>query len=310
MIHTRAQKKGERKDLGSFSRPNALLRLKLEKVLVRFQSGIHRSAVKGSGIELKSFKPYEPSDPLQTIDAFVSARISEDPEIDPVSRVYYAEKEITTVVLLDIGDSMKIPPRKEEYANNLFWLFALSTFRYNDRLRIIPFAGTTVYDSFWIGNEGAAGQFFDSMQYTAGTTLHRVAWVTDVFSYFAHLSLRDAVVIMISDFCQWQEEKINMLKSLGLHENNIQPIMIALDEWHGFTPHGYGMTLRDTVTARTSVLDMRNRGDVAQYADRARRHLLRIKETVHSFGIPMIVTPLITDPLAIVFKTFVKMGWV
>lgn len=294
---------------GLFKKPSMLVRFEIEKVLARFRSGIHRSMVGGAGSEFKSFRPYDTSDPLRALDATVSARFSEHPDVEPMSRTYYAEKEIATIFLLDCGDSMKIPLRKEEYAARLLWFFAFSTFRYGDRFRLISFAPDAVRDSLWIGDEDTLEQFLKEMHSSVALS-STIPWAEDVFSYLAHLSLRDAVVVIISDFCGKWEERIKALRLLGIHENNIQPIMIALDEWHGFTCQEYGAVLHDPVTSKTTIFDMRKNGDMAQYADRARRHLISIKESVHPLGIPVIITPLITDPLATVYKAFLKMGWI
>jgi len=293
--------------VGFFEKPSLFVRLEIEKVLARFRGGIHRSVVAGVGFEFKSLRPYDASDPLRAIDAAVSARFSEHPDVEPMSRTYYAEKEIATIVLLDRGDSMKIPPRKEEHAARLLWLFALSTFRYGDRFRLISFGAPAISDSLWIGDEDSLEQFLREIHSSAQLS-STIPWAEDAFSYLAHLSLRDAVVVIISDFCGEWEERVKALRLLGIHENNIQPIMIALDEWDGFTCQKYGTALYDPVTSKTTIFDMRKNGDMAQYADRAYQHLLYIKKSVHPLGIPMISTPLTTDPLATVSKAFLKMG--
>lgn len=293
--------------VASLEKPSILVRLEIEKVLARFRSGIHRSLVGGSGSEFKSFRPYDPSDSLRSLDATASARFSEHPDLEPMSRTYYAEKEIATIVLLDCGDSMKIPSRKEEHAACILWLFALSTFRYGDRFRLIPFRENAILDSLWIGDGDTLEQFLREMRSSIALSF-RVPWAHDAFSYLAHLSLRDAIVVIISDFCEQWDERINALRLLGIHEHNIHPVMIALDEWHGFTCQEYGTVLHDPITDRKTTLNMRKGGDMAQYANQGRHHLLSIKESVHPLGIPLIITPLITDPLATVYKAFLKMG--
>jgi len=294
---------------GPFEKPSVLVRFEIEKVLARFRSGIHRSMVAGAGAEFKSFRPYDASDSLRSLDAAASARFSEHPDVEPMSRTYYTEKEIATIVLLDRGESMKIPPRKEEHAAQLLWLFALSTFRYGDRFRLISFDANAIFDSLWIGDGDTLEQFLRKMHGSAPLS-SMVPWAQDVFSYLAHLSLRDGVVVIISDFCGQWEKRINTLKSIGLHENNIQPVMIALDEWYGFTSHTYGVALHDPVIRQTATLDMRKKGNMAQYAHQAHQRFLDITERIRPLGIPMIITPLITDPLATIFKAFLKMDWI
>lgn len=293
--------------IASFKRPNILVKLEIQKVLTRFRSGIHRSLVGGSGHEFKSFRPYDPSDPLRVIDTAIAARFSDHPDIEPMSRTYYAEKEIITVFVLDCGNSMNIPPRKMEHAARLCWLFALSTFRYGDRFRLIPFCGQTVYDSFWISNEDILEEFCKKMQDSA-TLVSSIPWTDNVFSYLVQLSLHDAAIIVVSDFCGQWDEHIAAFRLLGLHENNVQPMLIALDEWHGFTTCAYGTTVYDPVTRRIAVLDMRKVGDMARYADRARQHFSDIAHHARSLGISFIPIPLMADPVDAVYKAFLKMG--
>lgn len=293
--------------IASFERPNILVKLEIQKVLAKFRSGIHRSLVGGSGSEFKSFRPYDPSDPLRVIDTAVAARFSEHPDIEPMSRTYYAEKEITTVFVLDCGDSMNVPPRKMEHAARLCWFFALSTFRYGDRFRFIPFCGQTVYDSFWISNEEILEEFCKKTQNSAAP-ISSIPWTGNVFSYLAQLSLHDAAIIVVSDFCGQWDEHIAAFRLLSLHENNIQSIFIALDEWHGFTACAYGATLYDPVTRRTAVLDMRKKGDIARYAYRARQHFSDIAHHARPLGIPFIPISLMADPVTGVYKALLKMG--
>lgn len=294
---------------GSFKRPDILLRLTLEKVLVQFRGGIHRSVKEGLGIELKSFKPYDPSDPLRSIDAFVSARVSENPEIEPISRVYYQQKEIATVVLLDVGDSMTIPPRKEEHAAKILWLFALSTLRYGDRFRIIPFEQSAVFDSLWIGDENTAEQFIENIGTSRGL-FHRVRGVADAFSYLTQLSLRDTIIVIISDFCMKWETRLSSLKQLGVHEHNIRFVLLALDEWDGFVPQKYGMRVYDPLTHKSRMVSMDSHGDMARRAEMARRHVSEIADSIRPLGAPLISISLLSDPLATVAKAFLKLGWV
>ncbi len=299
------QKRKDTKKLGLFQKPDALLRLEVERVISRFRGGIHRSMQKGSGIDIASFKPYEPSDPLGSIDAFVSARVSEHPELEPISRVYHPEKEIATIALMDIGISMNVPPRKKEYAAKLLWLFALSAFRFGDRFRIIPFEGSAVYDSLWIANEDAAAHYMEHIEMSP-ESCYRVSWAQDACSYLAQLLVRDAVVVIISDFCMAWDFPLASLKQLASHEQNVRLILLALDEWEGFTPHRYGITIYDPLMQNNEVMSM---ADMARRADAVRRHIAEIAGSVRSLGAPLISIPLLSNPLAAVVRAFLKMGW-
>ncbi|TSC68931.1 MAG: hypothetical protein G01um101466_255 [Parcubacteria group bacterium Gr01-1014_66] len=306
-MRARSEKKVSPLSIESFERPSVLVRLEIKKVLAMFRSGIHRSLVGGAGSEFKSFRPYDPSDPLRALDTTVAARFSEHPDVEPMSRTYYAEKEITVIFMLDCGDSMNVPPRKMEHVACLVWLFALSAFRYGDRFRLIPFSQKIVRDSFWISNEGALDQFCKEMR-NSDVFSSSLPWIDNAFSYLAQLSLHDAILVIVADFCEQWEERINALRLIGTHEHNVQPMLIALDEWQGFTPSAYGAAFFDPITRRTAILDMRKQGDMARYAYQAQQRMSDIAERVRPLGISFISIPLIADPIAIVYRAFLKMG--
>jgi hypothetical protein len=114
--------------------------------------------------------------------------------------------------------------------------------------------------------------------------------------------------MIVSDFCGQWDEHISTLRLLDIHGNNVQPVLIALDEWHGFTASMYGARLYDPVTRRTTILNMRKHGDIARYAHRAEQHMADVAQCARPLGIPFISISLMADAITTVYKAFLKMG--
>src|SRR3989344_2161949 len=121
--------------------------LAVEKVLAGFQSGIHRSVLGGHGMEFKSLHPYDPSaDALSSIDWLASARQSPH-DAEFLSRGYEPERIISVLCLVDDGVSMQFPPKKQECAAFLLWLFAVSAFKNQDAFRCAFFSSESLVSS-------------------------------------------------------------------------------------------------------------------------------------------------------------------
>ena len=163
-------------------------------------------------------------------------------------------------------------------------------------------------DSLWIGDEDTAGQYIESMG-TSHQLFRHVPGTADAFSYLTQLSLRDTIVVIISDFCMKWETQVSSLKRLGAHEHNIRFVLLALDEWDGFLPQRYGIMVHDPLTRTSRMMSMGSHGDMARRADMARRHLSEIAQSVRPLGAPFIFISLLSDPLATVSRAFLKLGW-
>lgn len=288
-------------------KPASHIRLEIEKVILQFRGGIHRSAMTGLGLEFKSVRPYDPSDSPSTIDWLVSARVSENPELEPYSRTYHPEKEIAVIVLLDESDSMYFPPKKQDQAGNLIWLFAMSAFRYNDRFRIMLFGKGDFFDSYWVNSEDSLEQFFklkNSFQVSDGK--HKIA---DILNYLTTLNLHDVLILLVSDFCAEWEEEPKAIRRLDIYGNNIRMVFLALNEWKEFIPVSYGVVLRDPENGSVRQYDLRKNSDFEKMAKKFDEKFLQIARSVKSSLIPVIQISLSEDPVKIVRKEFFKLGF-
>lgn len=293
--------------LHALEEPSAYVRIEIEKVFSRFRGGVHKSAIAGSGIEFRSLRPYDPSDSFRAIDALASARFSDNPDLEPLSRTYVTEREVGVTVVLDIGESMRIPSQKQVHASRILWFFLLSAFRYGDRARIILYGDDEVFDSEWLYREESMREF--TLLLMQRPEQFRVKSTRDVYAHLGHLSLRDSLTAMISDFCVAWKHQANALRRISSATENVRFFLIALDEWAGFTPFNLGITMRDPCALK-SVMAMRSGGEVGRMADAAARHLAHIEESVHALSVPVVRVSLIRDPLDSIFRSFMRMGLV
>ena len=286
-------------------RPTLRLQLELESVISKFSGGLHRSVISGVGLEFKRLRPYDPSDSPTVIDDVASARYSEDPELEPLSREYYAERPISVIFLLDVDYTMEAPSEKYEHAATLFWLFALSAFEPHDLFRILCFRRGEMADSDFLTNEEAVEEWFASWSKGRGPRFERLQ-SGNIFAHLAGWSLRDAVVILVSDFSWDWARELRSLRQLGVHDNNIRVVFFALDEWADYISTGYGMSLRDPRT-----------GTVCHYTDEEllelraahEEHVERIRSGIRPLGIPLVTIPLLAEPLALIQRKFSQMGY-
>lgn len=304
--------KEKRKVMPDFSHaleePSAYVRIEIEKVFSRFRGGVHKSAIAGSGIEFRSLRPYDPSDSFRAIDALASARFSDNPDLEPLSRTYMSEHEVAMTVVLDIGESMRIPPQKQIHGSRILWLFLLSAFRYGDRARVILYDDDAVFDSEWLYREESMREF--ALLLVQGSEQFRVKATRDVYAHLGHLSLRDSLVAMISDFCITWDYQADALRRIGGANQNVRFFLIALDEWVGFTPFNLGITMRDPRALKSIMATMRSGSEVGRMADAAAAHVAHIEESVHALSIPVLRVPLIRDPLDSIFHSLMRMGLV
>lgn len=288
-------------------RPTQLVRLEIGKVLAQFRSGVHRSAMIGRGVDVRSIRPYDPSDSPSIIDYMVSARVSDDPELQPMSRVYFTEKEISVVALVDVGASMAFMPRKMEYANILSWLFALSAFASHDRFRFISFGNRSLDDSGWIFHEDILQK---GMAWTTFPIGANNTYCADALSYVAGLNIRDAVIVMISDFAFLWDRPQAILRCFGFLEHNVTMILFLLDEWSDFRSSAYGMNFTDHAISAGMPQDMREGRSLCALVQAACAHFQDIEQSVKPLSVACVRIPLLSDPLHVTHRELTRMGFV
>lgn len=275
-------------------KPSELLRLKIERVLFQIRGGIHKSKVKGEGPEFRGFRPWDPSDNPARINYPASYKIS--PELDEiVVRTSHGEKRISVVAILDWRVTMGYPLRKLEHAAALFWLFALSAFKEQDRFRAIVVLDDSLVDSGWILGENALEGFWEEVLVQREPDAAILHQGIGPVSLLAESRLGDAFLAVISDFCAPWDKEIEALDWLGMRARNVKGVLIALDEWLGFESGGYGVDLRDPRTGAVCRMSPEN---IRAAVRNSERRLTALEERISHHPISLFRIPLICDPIA------------
>ncbi|MBI2446363.1 MAG: hypothetical protein HYV51_00895 [Parcubacteria group bacterium] len=283
------------------------MRAEIDRVVAEFSGGVHRSVFSNKGIEFKRLREYSPLDKPTAIDDMASSRLSEDPVLEPYSRVPYAAKKISVVTLLDIGDTMRAPEIKKEHALKLFWFLALSAFKNYDFLRVILHSGSgaPIQDSEWMNGEDELSEFFARCAALPSPS-PRFLRFQSVYSYLTHLELHDAAVFVISDFSHsWAEDEL-FIKRLNIREKNIKFIFCAIDEWGEFNPQPYAMTIRDP---RSGYRRECYQEELQELKSGALAHFEAIEKNLRSLNAIFIRISIMADPLAVVKRALRRLGF-
>lgn len=285
-------------------KPSDSLRLEISRVIGSFYGGIHRSVLGGRGSEFKFFRPYEPADNLRDIDWSASAKVSENPDLEPVSRVYNPERKISVVLAIDLSPSMSFPSKKFEAALELLWLFFISAFRYRDRTRLVFFGGDRIVDSSWLLDEGAL-EFFMEKHFCPYKKTPDCP-LTDLASHLAKLRLSDPLFVLISDLSFDCKGAPDLFRRLDFQKRNINGLVFWLDEWEGFSPARHGIILKDPESGQNLRADMRRNSTFSKMAEKAVLSAQNTALGLRPAGLFFIGLPLVADTLFLAKQEVLK----
>ncbi|MDH3743996.1 MAG: DUF58 domain-containing protein [Acidobacteriota bacterium] len=95
-------------------------------------AGSYHSVFKGRGVEFSEVRPYQPGDPIRSIDWNVTARMG-----DLFVKQFVEERDLTVFLIVDISGSLNFGSRailKRELAAEIAALLAFSALRNQDRV--------------------------------------------------------------------------------------------------------------------------------------------------------------------------------
>ena len=284
-------------------------RLEIERVLDGFRNGIHRSVLVGLGMEFKSLHPYDPTvDAPASIDWIASARQSVD-DAELVSRGYERERAISVLFLVDDGVSMQHPPKKQECAAFLLWLFAVSAFKHQDRFRSVFFSSERTVSSEWLTREESLEAFFsDEDLRRRKMNAPRQA---NLLLYLEDFRLHDALVVVVSDFWgdEWQNDAFRLRYLAFAEEKNIRMVYFALDEWSGFSPVPFSATLRNPLDGSSRLFSLRSGGEAAAQKEAQQARFIAAKKALHVADAPFIPLSILGDFSQEVYRSLLKHGF-
>ncbi len=132
-------------DLKDILRQVKRIELRTNRMVSSLAAGRYRSAFRGQGMEFDEVREYTPGDDIRTIDWNVTARAGR-----PYVKVYREERELTTMLLVDVSASMRfgaipgISPRaKIALAAEAAAVVGVTALRNHDRIGLVLFSDRT-----------------------------------------------------------------------------------------------------------------------------------------------------------------------
>ena len=166
-------------------------------------AGDYHSAFHGRGIEFSQVREYQPGDDIRTIDWNVTARSGV-----PHVKEFIEERDLTILIAVDVSPSMSfgsVDWRKADIAAELVSVFAFSAVENADRVGLLLFSDRVHrYIPPHRGRAHAQVIVRAAAETTPGTS--RTA-LEPAARFLERVSAKRAVVILLSDFLDFQFEK-------------------------------------------------------------------------------------------------------
>ena len=214
-----------------------------------FMAGIHRSNVKGPGMEFSQYRSYQPGDDLRSLDWKMFARSD---------RYYIRESEIETSIsvrfLIDASGSMNHKDElftKLEYAGYLAASLGYLAHQQGDAIGLYVFKDGSLFSlparrdhqhlarfMYQLENITAAGSFTNPIQYK---------------DLFAASSKRE-LLLFITDFYQKDHELFDLLDSLIILRHEITVLQVMAQNEMELNYKGYS-SLQDLETKQIIRID-------------------------------------------------------
>lgn len=284
------------------------MRITLGKIIAGFRFGVHRSLLKGGGIEFKGLRPYDPADNLSHVDLVASARISDD-DTELVSREYEPERAFSVLCIIDSTLGMEHPPKKMQSSMFLLWLFALSTFRYHDSFSCAFFSERKLHASGWMTREEVLHEFLRDFAHPVHKKRYAIPGA-NLPRYLSGLRLHDTLVVVVSDFWgdKWGNDAFRF-RHLASAEKNIRMIYFALNEWTGFTPVPFHVSLRNPLDGSSRQFSFRSGGEADAQKKAQEARFAAAKKALYTAGAPFISLPIFGDFAREVRRELLKHGF-
>lgn len=280
---------------GTRIRISDLLRLRSEAERIRLSSGLrvgadesgpHRSAFRGRGIDFEETRRYQAGDDIRTMDWRVTARTG-----DPHTKVYREERERPVIFCVDVGPSMAFGTKrvfKSVLAAELTALLAWTAVAAGDRIGAVVFSDNRHSEQRPVGRVQGALQVFHSLErlQAHGPDGALTGQIDAALSRVSRVARSGSLAYVISDFRGLSEAGERELVRLGQRVDlavvlAYDPIEAALPEPTAFpftdgqntiVVHGSDPDVRAAYEARFAQHERR----IRRVAARARARVLKI----------------------------------
>ena len=243
-------------------------------------AGQYESAFKGQGLEFVEVREYQPGDDVRTIDWNVSARFGH-----PYIKVYYEERELTVMFLLDLSGSLSFGTKtkfKRELLAEVAGMLAFLAIRTNDKVGAILFSSTV--EKYIPPKKGSAHvwtlikEIFTHQPSDLGTNIN------GALEYLNRVVKRHAIVFLISD-CM--DTDFELPFSIAARKHDLSVIRIS-DPSEETLPDVGLAYLIDPETNQVTLLNTRSNTLREKWRIHRRTHRTRLSQLLKKTGVDLV----------------------
>lgn len=223
-------------------------------------AGQYHSAFKGRGMEFEEVRKYQFGDDVRSIDWNVSARYGE-----PFVKVFREERELTVLILADMSGSHlfgTVHQLKRDLMAEVCATLAFSAIRNNDKVGLILF--TDRVEKVVPARKGASHVLRVIREMLYHQPASRGTDLTLALEHLNRATKRRAVAFVVSDFLARGYERP---MRIARRKHDVIPIIVS-DPCEESLPDVGLISLRDTETGRTALIDTSDRALRAAYEKR------------------------------------------
>jgi len=167
-------------------------------------SGEYHSVFKGRGMDFNEVREYQIGDEVRAIDWNVTARLGH-----PYVKVFEEERELTVILLVDLSSSLifgTIEKTKQQVAAEISAILSFSALKNNDKVGLILF--TDKIEKFIPPRKGKSHVLRIIRELLSFETQNKGTSIRTALEYFYHIQMKKSIVFLISDFIDYDYEKI------------------------------------------------------------------------------------------------------
>ncbi len=256
------------------------IQIKTNHLVNHLMAGEYVSAFKGSGMEFREVREYQPGDDIRLIDWNVTARMGH-----PYIKEFREERELTVMLLVDVSSSGNFGSTeklKNEVSAEIASILAFAAIKNNDKVGLIIFSDQI--EHYILPQKGRAHIWNVIRTILNFTPEGKKTDIKLPLEFLLKVQKRKSVAFLISDF---QAEGYDQNLKLARQKHDLVAISIK-DPRESILPNVGWVNLEDSETGETLLIDTGDKDFVKNFFQWAEKERNQLKNRFQSFGIDLI----------------------
>ncbi len=234
-------------DIFEISKKVKLIEIKTRRLSNQIFAGQYQSAFKGMGMTFSEVREYQFGDDMRNIDWNVTARFNH-----PFVKVFEEERELTTMLLIDVSASNSFgssAKSKRELLTELAGILSFSALKNNDKVGVIFFSDHV--EKFIPPKKGQKHILRIIRDLLTYEPKGKGTSINSALEYLNRVSNRKSIVFLLSDFMD-----INYEKAFGISARKHDLLALRIiDPFEAQMPNAGLMMMSDPETGKVRVIN-------------------------------------------------------